>query len=83
MSDSDPAPISDASSSASVFHWLRWSLLLLVCYVLSIVPVGKFCGSSLPSAFWQFYAPLGFLYDHVPAVHSFYDWYGKLWGVDK
>ena len=81
MSDSDPAPNSASSSSSSVFHGLWWLLLLLVGYVLSPGPVAKFCGSSAPPAVRQFYAPLGYLYDQFPAVHSFYIWYGKLWGI--
>lgn len=81
MSDSDPAQNSDANSSSSVVFGLWWLLLLLVCYVLSPGPVAKVSRGTAPPVVRKFYAPLGYLVEHVPAVRSFYHWYGKLWGV--
>lgn len=81
MSDLNPAPSSEASSSLSVAYGLWLLMLLVVCYVLSPGPLAKVCGSPAPPAVRRFYAPLGYPHDHVPAVRSFYNWYGKLWGV--
>lgn len=59
-----------------------WLLLfLLVCYVLSPFPVIKLFNNRPPQALVYIYYPLDYLYRHVPAVHAFYDWYGKVCGV--
>jgi len=65
----------------SLFLWLP--LVILILYALSPGPAFRLA-AQLPtgvSGLAVFYGPLGFLYDHVPAVHAFYDWYLPLWGV--
>jgi hypothetical protein len=68
------------SASAGVV-WFLAMLGALVIYVLSVGPVARVYGGSPPAAVDTIYTPLAYLYRHVPAVHSFYDWYAKLWGV--
>jgi hypothetical protein len=68
-------------------------LVLLVLYVLSPQPLVQtvfWLGSELDSiglgfewetfeaVFFTVYAPLIWLYENVPAVEWFYDWYGEL-----
>jgi hypothetical protein len=77
--ESDPTlPLPEPSRLPNLV-WLL--LLLLVAYAFSPGPVIKLLGSNPPMAIEAVYAPLIYLYDHVPAVQSFYDWYFKLWGI--
>jgi hypothetical protein len=62
--------------------WLAWALFLfLVVYPLSVAPVVKITGPAPPAVVCATYAPLDYLYNHSQPVHSFYDWYAKVWGV--
>jgi hypothetical protein len=63
-----------------------WLLaLLLVLYPLSVAPAVKFIPPSpsppVQSMLATIYAPLRYLYASTPAVRTFYQWYGKLWGL--
>jgi hypothetical protein len=56
--------------------------VLVLVYALSPGPVYKALGRKPPPRVVSFiYFPLIFLSQKVPAVYSFYDWYGKLWGA--
>jgi len=61
-----------------------WTLGILLLYVLSLGPVlliiNKSGADPLP-VLTTVYAPLIALYEHVPAVQSFYDWYFHAWGL--
>jgi hypothetical protein len=66
--------------------WL-WALFVaFVVYPLSIGPVAKasvhFNNGRAPRPVVAMYAPLGYVIVHVPGAHDFFDWYGKLWGVN-
>ncbi|HEU5070737.1 MAG TPA: hypothetical protein VFV96_10055 [Verrucomicrobiae bacterium] len=54
---------------------------MLIFYALSPGPVLKYFGPNPPNAVAMLYVPLIYLYGRVPAVHNFYEWYLKLWGV--
>ncbi len=56
---------------------------ILLLYALSVAPVMKFTGNQASQPLQFFYAPLEYLYFHIPAVAQFYDWYFKLWGIDS
>ena len=59
-----------------------WVLVLLVLlYPLSVGPVVILSGGQLTPPLEVFYSPLEFLYDHVPVVHEFYEWYFGVWGI--
>jgi hypothetical protein len=72
---------STRQSGWSLALWLPPVILFL--YALSPGPAFKLATRFQVGvdAFAIFYGPLGFLYDHVPVVHAFYDWYLPLWGV--
>jgi hypothetical protein len=57
-------------------------LVFVVGYALSPGPVIKVFGvTKSPVDLEKLYAPLIYLYDNVPAVRDFYEWYLPLWGV--
>lgn len=66
-----------------------WFVALLggfVGYPLSVAPVAWVCQKVDPAGTWTEYVrmgylPLKFLYDTVPPVRLFYDWYLGLFGV--
>jgi len=80
------APETETESTSlkrSVWSLAVWLLVILILYALSPGPAFKLATQLHvgASGFHVVYAPLGFLYDHVPAAHAFYDWYLALWGV--
>jgi hypothetical protein len=79
LSQNDTTP--SAQTDPRIHSWLTWTFFMsLVVYPLSIAPVAKFIPDP-PESLGAFYAPLGYLADHLQPVRSFYDWYAKLWGV--
>jgi hypothetical protein len=50
------------------------TLVILVLYVLSPPLVERILGRYSP-VLTIVYAPLGFLWNHVPIVYHFYEWY--------
>jgi hypothetical protein len=80
MSDQEKSPPSAANSESGVAYGLWLLILLVVFYALSPGPVAKVFGSP-PPTMAQWYAPLGYLCEHVSAARSFYERYAKLWGV--
>ncbi len=66
-----------------------WFIALLgafVGYPLSVAPVAWVCQKVDPNGTWteyirMGYLPLKFLYDTLPPVRLFYDWYLGLFGV--
>ena len=79
MADDAPATSDSKQHAGGGILWLIPVLILV--YALSPGPVVKAFGRGSYTAFYVVYSPLIFLDGKVPAVHSFYDWYGKLWGV--
>lgn len=59
---------------------LGWTFAVLVLYALSPGPVLALWADP-PVGISAFYLPLEKLFQTVPIVHSFYEWYFKLWGV--
>ncbi len=82
MSQDTPAPPDHATGSGAA-RWFIWAIpLLLFAYLLSPGPVAKIVGTRTPPrALRTMYVPIGYLCLYVPAAYSFYNWYGKLWGV--
>lgn len=79
--------VTESESSATTpnkpgFTSLVWvAAILLAAYVLSPGPVIKLLGPRPPPFIVACYGPLAYLYDHVTAVHQFYDWYFHVWGI--
>ena len=59
---------------------LGWMFAVLVVYALSPGPVLALWKDP-PVGISAFYLPLEKLFQTVPCVHSFYEWYFKLWGL--
>lgn len=79
---SQPGPESgDTSSRRSWALWLP--LFLLVFYILSPGPAFKLATyvKGMDPALKTVYAPLELLDKKVSAVHAFYNWYFRVWGV--
>ena len=57
-----------------------WPAIVLALYALSVGPVAKYYPNP-PKGLRMAYAPLAYLYVHVPPVKAFYDWYAKMWGT--
>lgn len=73
----------ETSVSRSRGSWTNLIVVtLLLLYALSVAPVMKLSGGKPSAAMSAFYAPLEFLYDNIPAVEKFYDWYLKIWGIE-
>ena len=77
--ESTEAPTSHRGPGFHLAVWIALSVLFL--YPLSVCPAAKVFGNSPPPAVKILYAPLGYLYQKVPVVHAFYQWYAKVWGV--
>jgi hypothetical protein len=80
----DDAPVTSDSKHQPGGGVLWLIPVLVIVYALSPGPVFKVLGRTPAGrrpALMLIYAPLIFLDKKVPAVHSFYDWYGKLWGL--
>ena len=85
--DATPPPLEAEPESAPLLRpWFITLLAGLVGYPLSVAPVAWVCQKVDPGGTWSEYVrmgylPLKFLYDTVPPVHAFYDWYLGLFGV--
>ena len=81
MSAQEPANDSaqDERAGMPLAGWVLVFLVLL--YPLSVGPVVILSGGQLTPTLEAFYSPLEFLYDHVPVVHDFYEWYFGVWGI--
>ena len=61
-------------------HVFIWGIAFLVFYALSVGPAYKVIGGRTSKTLYFLYMPLGFLYENVPAVQRFYNWYmDDLW----
>lgn len=59
---------------------MGWASAVLAVYVLSPGPVIALWKDP-PVGISDFYLPLEKLYQAVPFVHAFYDWYFTFWGI--
>jgi hypothetical protein len=77
-------PDASASETETRRSWalpaMGWGLGLLIAYALSPGPVLALW-TNPPVGISAFYMPLESLYQSVPFVHDFYDWYFTLWGI--
>ena len=60
---------------------LVWVGMGLLLYALSPGPVVQFLPPSPHKGLETFYAPLILLYQEVPPVGAFYNWYLDLWDI--
>ena len=77
MADAEPS----TPAKSSPWSLPLWLTLILLVYALSPGPVIKLTSNQPPPVVEAAYAPLVFLYRNIPVVHSFYDWYFKLWDL--
>ena len=82
MSAPEPdSTIAHSEGSGFAFTVVTLSFLVLL-YPLSVGPVAKhYQTREAPQAIGTIYAPLKTLYDKLPPVHAFFDWYFGLWGI--
>ena len=59
---------------------MAWGLGLIIAYALSPGPVLALWKNP-PVGISAFSMPLEAMYQSVPFVHDFYDWYFTLWGI--
>lgn len=83
MSAPEPEVAASEARRPGLFSAMWLALVIFFLYALSPGPVFKLALSLKgPTHTLELaYAPLGFLYDHVTAVHAFYDWYLGVWGI--
>jgi len=80
-----PEETPEKTPTRSSWGWFGvWALVVLLVYVLSPGPVlliiSKTGKDPLPVV-TTVYAPLIALYEYVPVVQAFYDWYFRLLGL--
>jgi len=86
-SSPSPPPLDEEPPSPRVLRpWLFALVGLFAGYPLSVAPVAWICqkldpGGTSTDFVRMAYLPIKFLYDSVPFVRVFYDWYLGLFGV--